>query len=131
SAQLTRGFISGTVTDASDAIVPGVQVTITNKGTNISRETVTTDAGFYRFAAVEPGTYSVEFTLPGFETRTIENVSVTTAQEVTINSKMEVGGVSTKIAVTETPGLELAKTTATIERTFPERIVSDLPLTAG
>ena len=54
-AQLTRGFISGTVTDASQALVPGVLVSITNKLTGISRETVSTDAGFYRFVAVEPG----------------------------------------------------------------------------
>ena len=39
-AQLVRGFVSGTVTDATDAIIAGVQVTITNKATNISRDTV-------------------------------------------------------------------------------------------
>src|SRR5207245_1209350 len=65
-AQLTRGFVSGTLTDASKAIVAGVNVTITNKATNISRETVSNDVGFYRFAAVEPGDYTVEFKLPGF-----------------------------------------------------------------
>src|SRR5262249_9021830 len=45
-AQLTRGFISGTITDASNAILPGVQVTITNTATNISRDAVSNDSGF-------------------------------------------------------------------------------------
>jgi len=81
-AQLTRGFISGTVSDASQAVVPGVSVSIMNKLTGISRETVSTDAGFYRFVAVEPGTYSVEFKLAGFETRRIDTVTVSTPRKL-------------------------------------------------
>ncbi len=130
-AQLTRGFISGTVTDASQAVVPGVSVSIMNKLTGISRETVSTDAGFYRFVAVEPGTYSVEFKLAGFETRRIDTVTVSTAQEVTLNQTLNVVGVTADVLVTETSGVELAKTNPTIERTFSERMVSDLPLTAA
>lgn len=128
NAQLTRGFVSGTVTDATGAILSGAQVTITNKATNISRETVSNDTGLYRFAAVEPGTYSVEFSLAGFEARKVENISVSTAQEVTLDQTMSVGGVTAEISVTETPGVELAKTTATIERTFSGRLVVELPL---
>ena len=60
-AQLVRGFISGTVTDETNAVIPGVEVKITSKATNISREGLTNETGFYRFAAVEPGDYSVEF----------------------------------------------------------------------
>jgi outer membrane receptor protein involved in Fe transport len=130
-AQLTRGFVSGTVTDASRAVIPGVLVSITNKSTGISRETVSTDAGFYRFVAVEPDTYSIEFKLAGFETRRVDNVTVSTAQEVTLNQTLNVVGVTTDVLVTETPGVELAKTNPTIERTFSERILSDLPLTAA
>jgi len=130
-AQLVRGFISGTVSDTSNAILPGVEVTITNKATNISRETLTTDAGFYRFVAVEPGTYRVEFKLAGFETPRADNINVGTAQEVTLNQTMSVGGVTAEITLTETPGLELAKSTATIERRFSERIVEGIPLTAA
>jgi len=128
NAQLTRGFVSGTLTDATGAILAGVQVTITNTATNIARETISNDTGLYRFAAVEPGTYRVEFRLAGFEARKVENISVSTAQEVTLNQAMSVGGVTTEISVTETPGVELAKTTATIERTFSGRLVVELPL---
>jgi Carboxypeptidase regulatory-like domain/TonB dependent receptor len=130
-AQLTRGFISGTVTDASQAVIPGVLVSITNKSTGISRETVSTDAGFYRFVAVEPGSYSVELKLAGFETRRLDNVTVSTAQEVTLNQTLNIVGVTQDVLVTETPGVELAKTNPTIERTFSERMVSDLPLPAA
>jgi outer membrane receptor protein involved in Fe transport len=128
SAQLTRGFISGIVSDTSSAILAGVQVTITNTATNISRDTVTNDAGFYRFSAVEPGDYTVEFKLAGFEGYKVRSVSVSTAQEVTINQTLNVGGLTTDVSVTEVPGADLSKTTATIERTFTGTLVEDLPL---
>ncbi|HLH32534.1 MAG TPA: TonB-dependent receptor [Terriglobia bacterium] len=129
--QLTRGFISGIVSDASGGILAGVQVTITNKATNISRDTITNDAGLYRFTAVEPGDYSVEFKLAGFEARKIDGVNVNTAQEITLNQTLRVGGVTAEVSVTEVPGAELAKSTATIERTFPGTLVEQLPLTAA
>lgn len=131
ATQLTRGFVSGTLTDASSSVLAGVQVKLTNKATNISRDLVTDDAGFYRFVAVEPGDYTVEFQLAGFESRKVENITVRTAQEVVLNQSLAVGGVTAEITVTETPGVELAKTTATIERTFSEQLVSDLPITAN
>ncbi len=130
-AQLTRGFVSGTVTDTSNAILAGVQVTLTNLGTGIERQMVTSDIGLYRFVAVEPGDYSLSFSLAGFGTRKVENFSVQTAQEVVINQTLAVGGVTAEIAVTETPGVDLAKTMATIQRTFTERLVDDLPITAN
>jgi outer membrane receptor protein involved in Fe transport len=127
-AQLTRGLVSGTITDPSGAILAGVQVTITNKATSISRETLSNEAGLYRFAALEPGNYTIEFKEPGFETHKVDVISVSTAQEVTVNQALTVGGLTTEVVVTEVPGAELAKTTATIERTFSSTLVQDLPL---
>src|SRR6266581_3881278 len=99
AAQLTRGFVSGTITDASNAILPGVQITITNNATNIMREAVSSDTGLYRFVAVEPGAYSVEFKLSGFVARRVDTITVGPAQEVVVNQTMAVGGVTTEIAV--------------------------------
>jgi len=59
-AQLTRGIISGTVRDENGAVVPGAQVTITSNGSNLIKRGVTTDdQGFYRVAALDPGSYTV------------------------------------------------------------------------
>src|SRR5262245_4140469 len=84
-AQLIRGFISGTVTDATTAVIAGVHVTMANVDTNISRQTLTNEFGFYRFAAVDPGNYSLEFQAPGFENHRVTGVTVSTAEEVLIN----------------------------------------------
>ncbi len=128
NAQLTRGFVSGLVTDPTNAVIAEVQVILTNNLTNISRETVTNDAGFYRFVAIEPGEYSIEFSKPGFETHRIDNFAVKTAQEVVINQTLGPAPVAVEVSVRETPGGELAKTTATVERTFTDREISELPL---
>jgi Carboxypeptidase regulatory-like domain len=131
AAQLTRGLISGTISDPSGGILPGVSVTITNRATGIVHDTVTNEAGFYRFAALEPGDYTIEFREPGFVTHKVDTISVSTAQEVTVNQTLTVGGGNSEVLVTDVPGAELAKTTATIERTFPSTLVQDLPLFVG
>lgn len=131
-AQLNRGFITGTVQDATGAIVPDVTVKVTNKATNVSQESQTNSAGLYRFVAVEPGVYSVEFSKTGFELRKVENVNVSTNQEVTINQQLAVTGTSTTIEVQDAPpGVQLAKTTATIDRTLSQTVIQNLPLTGA
>src|ERR1041385_1443864 len=126
-AQLTRGFVSGIVTDASGSILPRVEVTITNKATNIARNASTNDSGSFPFAGVEPGEYAVACDLNGFETARIDPISVNTAQEVTLNQTLTIAGTSSEVVVTEVPGAELSKSTPTIERTFSGRLIEDLP----
>src|ERR1051326_7491788 len=87
-AQLTRGFVSGTVTDPTGSVLAGVEVTVTNTATNISRTITTNSLGFFRFAAVDPGQYSVNFQLTGFDALRIDQIKVNTAQEVTINQTL-------------------------------------------
>lgn len=131
-AQLTRGYMSGTVTDPSGAVIAGARVTVTNKATNIQQESSTNELGVYRFVAVEPGIYAVAFSSQGFETRKVENIQVGTAQEVVINQALKVGAEATIVEVMETPpGVELAKTTATIDRKLDGRLVVDIPTTGG
>ena len=126
--QLIRGFVSGTVTDAGGAVIPAVQITLTNASTNAMRTTETNSSGFYRFVAVDSGEYSIEFKLPGFETRKISNVMVRTAQEVELDQILRIGAVETELSVIETPGVALNKKTATIDRTFSARVVEELPI---
>src|SRR5258708_21104234 len=74
AGKLTRAFISGVVQDSAGAVVEGVKITITNKATGIKSETRSNGVGVYRFVAVEPGKYDVEFIQAGFETKKIANV---------------------------------------------------------
>ncbi|MDQ6699439.1 MAG: Plug and carboxypeptidase regulatory-like domain-containing protein, partial [Acidobacteriota bacterium] len=130
--QLTRGFISGTVQDPSGSIIPGATVKTVNSATNLERLTTTNDSGLYRFVGIEPGTYSVEFTKAGFETKRVQNIEVSTAQEVTINQILQIGQTTNVVEVQDSPpGVELSKSSATIERTLPMKFIQNVPLTAA
>src|SRR5213078_446775 len=89
-AQLTRGAISGTVTDMTDAAIAGVEIKIQNLDTGIERTAVTNEVGVYRFVAVEPGRYSAEFRIEGFQPRKVESVEVSTAEEIVINQALPI-----------------------------------------
>jgi len=131
-SQLTRGFISGTVQDPTGAVVEGVTVRITNTATNISTETKTNAVGFFRFAAVEPGTYRVEFNKQGFEALKIEQVVVGTTQEVVLNQTLTVGSTSTTVEIQATAAsIELAKSSATLDRKLSQTMLENLPLAGG
>src|SRR5438128_2135817 len=58
--------ISGTVTDSSGAVLPGVEVTATQTQTGVSRSTVSNETGFYVLPNLPVGPYRLEASLPGF-----------------------------------------------------------------
>lgn len=132
AAQITRGAINGTVRDASGAFVPGATVTTTNVATNFKRSAVSDTQGFYRIAALEPGTYKVRAELSGFQAVEYGEVRVVTATEVTLNVELKVAGVGEAITVVgKAEALELNKTNPTVGLTSTARQVIELPLGAG
>jgi hypothetical protein len=67
-AQDATARITGTITDSTGAVIPGVQVTVTNTATQISREATTDHDGFYQVLALPIGNYKVTATRDGFRT---------------------------------------------------------------
>jgi hypothetical protein len=131
-AQITRGALSGTVRDATGAVVPGATVSVRSVDTNQTRTAVTDTQGFYRVGALEPGRYTVRIELAGFSTVENRDIPVRTASEVTLNVELKVGGLGEAITVTgETAAVELNKTNGTIGLTSTARQAVELPLSAG
>ena len=131
NAQLTRGFISGTIADPSGAVITGARVKIINKATNEEHEVATNRVGVYRFVALEPGTYTLEFSATGFQTRRVDNVRVGPAQQVVLDESLAIRGEAVVIEVKESPPeTELARATPTIERTLNTAFLAAAPLTA-
>jgi outer membrane receptor protein involved in Fe transport len=127
-AQLTRGFISGSVADPAGAAMAGVTVTATNSATNLRRETQTNEAGVYRLPAIEPGQYELEFKKTGFDTVRVGGVEVAGAQEVVLDQTLPIAAAVTEIDVHATAtGAELSKANATIQVMLPSRLLEDLP----
>jgi len=98
-AQQFTGGVRGAVGDAN-GVIPGVTVTLTNEGTNVSRETVTNDVGQYNFPAVPPGTYTLKAQLSGYKRYESKGLAVGTQQFLTLDVKLEVGAIEESITVT-------------------------------
>ena len=126
-AQSTYGTVDGTVTDASGAIVPGAQVTLTNSGTGEKRSEETSAQGLYQFVNVVPGQYVLEVEKTGFKHFTRANVVVQVQQDTHIDAALPVGQVSETVNVTaETPLLQAE--TSSLGQVVEERKANELPL---
>ena len=98
-AQLLQGSIDGNVTDASEAAVVGASVTVTNEQTNTTRATLTNQTGVYSFATLQPGTYTVTVTAPGFQTYKQTGVLVTINNVRRVDVALQVGQVTETVTV--------------------------------
>jgi outer membrane receptor protein involved in Fe transport len=131
-AQLTRGAVSGTVRDASGAVIPGATVRVTSAGTSVSRDIVTNEDGFYRAGALDPGTYVVVIEKTGFSRLENRNVEVNTASEITFDVELAAGNVAETVDVTaQSEAITLNKTNATVGTTIETRRAVELPTGAA
>ncbi len=101
SAQDIRARVQGLVSDASGGILPGATVVLTNDGTGVTATRTTSASGRYLFDFVESGTYSVSAELAGFKTTVQKGVRVQQRGDLTVDLKLEVGGIEETITVTE------------------------------
>src|SRR5262249_25031784 len=90
-AQSFRGTILGTVKDRSGAVLPGVSITVTNTGTNISRTAVTNETGDFVIPELIVGVYSLAAELPGFKKEVLTGLEVKVDQRLRSDVRMEIG----------------------------------------
>lgn len=126
-AQVDTGSITGTVTDATGAVVSGAKVTLTNEGTAASLTTTTESDGLYRFSPVRIGSYKLEVSIQGFKTATENHVAVNVSSNITRNFQLQTGAVSETVEVTSTAPL-LQSQDASVGQVVDQKNVNDLPL---
>ena len=120
-AQSARGTITGLVRDPSGAIVPGADITVTEKATGIVTRTVSTEAGAYRAPYIPPGNYRITASLAGFKTAVADNIQVLVGQTVTVDFNLEIGQLSDQVTVlAQTPLLEASNPEIGINTTEKE-----------
>src|SRR5215510_3276771 len=125
-AQTTTGAVNGRVTDTSDAVIPGVSVTLTSPAIQGARTAVTDEAGSYRFILLPPGTYTVKYELPGFKTVVRDGIIVQGSRTVTLPIQLAVSTVAETITVTgESPVVDVQN--ATVGVAFNSALLRDLP----
>ena len=106
-AQEARGTITGKVRDASQSVMPGAVVKITNvaMGTSVTAET--SDAGLYQAPYLIPGTYQIVVETKGFKKYVRDGITLRVHDTVEIDIVLEVGEVGESVTVTaDSPLLE-------------------------
>ena len=94
-----RAGVQGVVTDNAGGIVPGASVTLTNKETNQTQTTQSSEEGFYRFSALPPGTYSISAEKEGFKKRIVDDVKVEAEAVLGQDISLEAGVISEIVTV--------------------------------
>lgn len=126
-AQTFRGAISGTVTDASGAVVPNAKVTCTNDGTAVQLSSVTTNDGVFSFQDLPLGSYTVVVTAGGFQSTTVSKVNVTAGNVYSLPVALAVGQ-STQSVEVSAAAVALDTESATQSDTITNKSIQDLPL---
>ena len=122
--------LTGTVTDASGAVLPGVTVTVTSESLiGGARSAVTDDNGVYRFPTLPPGTYTVSAELSGFKTFAQENVRLQLGQTITVDPSLEVGGFQDRITVAGGAPVVDA-TSSAAQKNLTEEVMENIPFTS-
>jgi hypothetical protein len=104
-AQQKAGSLAGTASDDTDAVLPGVTVTLTNKATHRIITERTGPYGDYTVRDVAPGRYSVEFTLAGFARTEVSDIEILVAQNRRLDVRLKPGAPSTVVLVIDTAPL--------------------------
>ena len=119
--------LNGTIVDSSQALLPGVTVTMTEETTGFSRTLESNDRGRFVAIAVTPGRYTIKAELSGFQTQTRSGVTISVGQAVTLNFTMPVGQLTDQVVVTgEAPLIEPTQTQ--IGANMSQQDIENLPM---
>jgi len=94
-----RASITGTVRDATGAVLPGAEVAVTNVATGVTLKSVTNAEGDYLVAGLPESTYNLKITATGFKTFDASGVILRVGQKARIDASLEVGQVTSEVTV--------------------------------
>src|SRR5258708_13690609 len=127
-AQLTGATLSGEVSDRSGAIIASASVTIRNTATDEVRNVTTNERGLYNAPSLQPGTYSVTVSAPGFATRVERDLQLTVGAIRNLDVSLTVGTTAEHVEV-QAAAAVVETDTSVVSATVEQQRVVDLPLT--
>jgi Carboxypeptidase regulatory-like domain/TonB-dependent Receptor Plug Domain len=129
-AQQLTATLSGSVTDQTEARVPGAKVSIVNEATADTRTTVADSSGFFSVTALIPGTYSVSISAKGFAPWKETGVLLNQGDTRNIPAiKLSVGGAGASVTVISGEDAEIPTDNAEISSTLNNELVDSATLT--
>ena len=132
SAFAQTSSISGTVSDPSNALIPGVTVVATNTGTGVASTILTNESGAYNFVTLPPGPYKISATLQGFQPANVTNIDLGSAQTLRFNLTMKLGSATgTTVNVAVDASTILSQSSPSIGEALTSDKLHDLPMIGG
>jgi len=126
-AQTTAATVTGAVSDASGASIPGATVALQDLQTHLESRVVTNSAGFYRISGLLPGYYRATVTKEGFKSVVRDGIQLHGQDEVALNYSLQVGSITESITVTTGEPL-LQSESATVSTVIEEQQIQNTPL---
>ena len=126
-AQGDRGAITGTLWDASGAIVPGAAISVVQSNTNTAFKSLTSTSGNYTVPNLPVGAYQVRVEVPGFKVFEAQRVMVNPGGETRLDIKLEVGTAQQQVEVTATAQV-IQTENARVATTVSSTMVDSLPM---
>ena len=123
----TTATLSGTVTDASGAVVAGAAVKVHSLDTNADRDVVTDSAGEYVVPSLQPGSYMLQVNASGFGSYTVPRLTLQVDQRVEINVKLSVASTGETVEVTGAAPV-IDANTITVGQVIDRTTVQEIPL---
>jgi outer membrane receptor protein involved in Fe transport len=127
AAQTATGQISGTVKDASGAVVPAAKVTVASSQTGLTRSANTSGDGLYAFPLLPAGLYSITVEQKGFSTAKRSDIRLNVDQVLRVDLELAVGSTTDTVTV-EANAVSIDSETASIGQIVTQKQVTELPL---
>ena len=122
-----QGRLTGSVSDDSGAVIPGVAITLTNQATGVSLTAESNANGAYVFPYVAPGVYTLRAEYEGFKTASITGITLETGYTRTADVKLEVGQLAEVVNVEATTPL-LESSTSSVGQFIEREMVFNMPV---
>ncbi|HET9833120.1 MAG TPA: TonB-dependent receptor [Vicinamibacterales bacterium] len=126
-AQAVRGTVLGTITDKTGAVLPGVTVAVTNTETGVMQNTLSDAQGHYSVSDLQPGTYSVESSLTGFQKIIREGIRVVVGAQVPVDFSLGPSAVSETVTVSAAAPV-VDTVSAALGTVVEQKQMTELPL---
>ncbi|HEV8132285.1 MAG TPA: TonB-dependent receptor [Acidobacteriota bacterium] len=125
--QVDTGSISGTVTDPTGAVLPGVTITAVNRATQVATQTITNSEGNYVLSLLRAGHYTLSAELPGFKKEIRSGIDLQIQDRLKIDIRLQVGEIADEVLITaQAPLLETE--TSNLGQVISDHTISNLPL---
>jgi len=124
--QGNTGSIVGTVTDPSGAVIPGVEITITNRDTNVSTPATTDSVGAFAARYIVPGRYLLKANAKGFRPFQREDIILDMGRELRVDFAMITGTITETVTVSGEPALVETETGA-LSANLSVKTINTLP----